>query len=163
MSNLLPPEAGVHQGSILGPIFNTIFTNELPQVVHEASCPLTHAEEAALFTIQCQECGGVCCYVDDSTYTVSGSDPVELSEKLSHKYSVLADFLTANKLKVNDEKTHLLVMSTRQKRRYRDTRTITINTPTATIQPSVVERLLGAQVHQDMQWKDISWITVKPS
>ena len=79
---------------------------------------------------------------------------MELSEKLTHKYSVLADFLTANKLKVNDEKTHLLVMSTRQKRHYRDTRTITINTPTATIQPSVVERLLGAQVHQEMHWKE---------
>jgi hypothetical protein len=31
---------------------------------------------------------------------------------------------------------------------------ITITTPTATIRPSTVERLLGAQVHQDMRWKD---------
>ena len=29
-----------------------------------------------------------------------------------------------------------------------------INTPTATIMPSVVERLLGAQVHQDMRWRE---------
>ena len=35
MSNLLPLEAGVPQGSILGPLFYTIFTNELPQIVHE--------------------------------------------------------------------------------------------------------------------------------
>ena len=109
---------------------------------------------SAIFTIQCQECGGVCCYADDSTYTAAGGDQVELSEKLSHKYSVLADFLTLNKLKFNDEKTHLIVMSTRQKRAHRDTSTLTINTPTATINPSEVERLLGAQVHQDMRWKE---------
>ena len=75
---------------------------------------------------------------------------MELSAKLTQKYSALADFLTANKLKVNDDKTHLLVMSTRQKSCHRDTSNITINTPTATITPSVVERLLGAQVHQDI-------------
>ena len=36
----------------------------------------------------------------------------------------------------------------------KDTSTITINTPTAIITPSTVERLLGAQVHQDMRWRD---------
>jgi hypothetical protein len=154
LSGHLALEAGVPQGSILGPILYTIFTNELPQVVHEDSCPVRDVEGSAIFSIQCQECGGVCCYADDSTYTAAGSDPVELSEKLSHKYTVMADFLTLNKLKVNDDKTHLLVMSTRQKRAHRDTSTLTINTPTATINPSEVERLLGAQVHQDMRWKE---------
>ena len=79
---------------------------------------------------------------------------MELSSKLTQKYSALAEFLTANKLIVNDDKTHLLVMSTRQKRQYRDTSTITISTPTAMITPSKVERLLGAQVHQGMKWKE---------
>ena len=106
------------------------------------------------FTIQCLERGGVCCYTDDSIYTATGDNPQELSDKLSHKYTVLAEFLTASKLKVNDDKTHLLVMSTRQKRRHRDTSSITITTPTAIITPSTVERLLGAQVHHDMRWKE---------
>ena len=35
-----------------------------------------------------------------------------------------------------------------------DTTTIHINTPTAVIGPSSVEKLLGAQVHQDMKWKE---------
>ena len=73
---------------------------------------------------------------------------------MTQKYNSLAQFLTSNKLKVNDEKTHLLVMSTWQKRRFIDTSTITINTPTAVIKPSTVERLLGAQVHKDMHWKE---------
>ena len=152
MSGLLPLEAGVPQGSILGPIYYTIFTNELPQVVHELDCPLHGDPGASIFTIQCQECGGVCCYADDSTYTVRGRDPADLSEKLSRKYKVVADYLTDNKLKVNDDKTHLLVMTTRQKRRFVDTNSVQIETPTATISPSSVEQLLGAQVHQDMRW-----------
>jgi hypothetical protein len=154
LSSPLSLIAGVPQGSILGPLFYTIFTNELPEVVHEADCPHREADGIVLFNTQCQECGGVCCYADDSTYSVQGSDPVELSSKLTQKYNDLADFLTANKLKVNDEKTHLLIMTTRQKRWHRDTTNITINTPTALVTPSAVERLLGAQVHQDMKWKE---------
>ena len=107
---------------------------------------------AAIFSIQCLGCGGVCCYADDSTFFVRDKDPDRLSEKLSRKYKVMADFLTDNKLKVNDEKTHLIVMTTRQKRRFVDTNTVQIETPTATISPLSVERLLGAQVHQDMCW-----------
>ena len=95
-------------------LFYTIFTNELPEVVHEVSCPIRNIEGVAIFHTQCRDCGGVCCYADDSTYTVQGSDPDELSVKLSKKYSALADFLTANTLNENDDKKHLLVISTRQ-------------------------------------------------
>ena len=142
------------QGSILGPIYYTIFTNELPQVIHQHDCPAQDEPDANIFTIQCNECGGLCCYADDSTYTVRGKDPAVLSEKLSSKYKVMADFLTDNKLKVNDDKTHLLVMTTRQKRRVVPTNNIRIETPSATIHPSSVERLLGAQVHQDLRWAE---------
>ena len=81
---------------------------------------------------------------------------MELSQKLSQKYTIMADYLTANKLNVNDDKTHLLVMSTRQKRKHVDISdmTITTPTPTATVMSSSVERLLGAYVHEDMRWKD---------
>ena len=152
MSNLLALEAGVPQGSILGPLYYTIFTNELPQVVHEADCPQHDDPDADLFTIQCQGCGGICCYADDSTFTVSASDTEVLTEKLSKKYKVVAEYLTDNKLKVNDDKTHLLVLTTRQKRRHVNTDSVRIETPTAIITPSKVEQLLGAQVHQDMRW-----------
>ena len=53
LSGFLPLEAGVPQGSIHGPMLYTIFTNELPEVVHEESCPLKGVEESRLFSIQC--------------------------------------------------------------------------------------------------------------
>ena len=84
-----------------------------------------------------------CVYADDSTYTVAGKNAEELTKKLTDKYNIVADFLTDNKLKVND-KTHSLVMSTRQKMSYVDTITTRIQTPSASITPSVTDRLLGA-------------------
>ena len=152
MSGLLPLEAGVPQGSILGPIFYTIFTNELPQLVHKVNCPTTCLPGASIFTIHCQECGSLCCYADDSTITVTARSPAQLTDKLSAKYNAVADFLTDNKLKVNDDKTHLLVMTTRQKRRFIDTNSTSIHTPTETVYPSITEKLLGAEIHQDMKW-----------
>ena len=70
MSKLLPLEAGVPQGSILGPLYYTIFTTKLPEVVHNTNCPNRDDPQASLFNIYCQECGGLCCYADDSTFTV---------------------------------------------------------------------------------------------
>ena len=102
MSSLQILEAGVPQGSILGPLYYTIFTNELPQVVHGDDCPLKQNPGPRIFAMHCEVCGGVCCYADDSTFTVRGHSPRELSEKLTEKYRVLADFLTDNKLDTLD-------------------------------------------------------------
>ena len=66
----------------------------------------------------------------------------------------MADFHTDNRLKVNDDKTHMLVMTSRQKRRHVDTDSTRILTPSSTILPSRTERLLGAEIHQDMKWRE---------
>ena len=105
------------------------------------------------YRCHCVECGGVAVYADDSTYTASDTDQVRLSEKLSEKFEVMADYLTANRLKVNSDKTHLMVMTTQQNRRLHPT-TVNITTEAGAIEATQVDRLLGAYIHQDMKWTE---------
>ena len=65
----------------------------------------------------------------------------------------MADYLTANRLKVNNDKTHLLIMTTEQKRRKHPTRART-EVENDIIEPTQVERLLGNFIHQDMKWTE---------
>ena len=145
---------GVPQGSILGPLLYCIFTNDFPEVVQDEDCHATDAETSGpSYSSHCARCGGVTIYADDSTYTVSDKDQEKLSEKISVKFQNMANYLTANKLKVNSDKTHLLLMMTEQKRRHHPT-TVKIETGTETIETTEVERLLGAYIHQNMKWTE---------
>ena len=49
-------------------------------------------------------------YVDDGTYTYSHRDPNMLSTVLTSKYKVIEEYMVANKLVINADKTHLVVM-----------------------------------------------------
>ena len=109
LSSPLDVEVGVPQGSILGPLCYIIFTNDLPETIHEDT---VHDEHTASPNTHCLVCGGLCCFADDSTYSVGESDQDILSGKLTEKYKVIANYMTNNRLKLNDDKTHLLVMST---------------------------------------------------
>ena len=99
------------------------------------------------------------CYADDTTYTCSGSHSAELSNQLSDKYQVMSDFLVSNRLKLNDDKTHLMVMTTSQARAIRkgsskDSNKVKIITPSEVIEPSECEKLLGCWLHQDMKFDE---------
>ena len=72
---LSPPlniDCGVPQGSILGPLMYIIFTNDMPDLVHN------HAINIQDTQAYCPECGSTVCYVDDATYSVGHQDPAIL-------------------------------------------------------------------------------------
>ena len=56
-----------------------------------------------------------------------------------------------NRLKLNDEKTHLLIMSTRQKLRVTNIK-VKISTKNEVIKPIESEKLLGIIIQNDLKW-----------
>ena len=67
--------------------------------------------------------------------------PNILSEKLSAQYKTLAQYMGDNKLVINDDKTHLLVMGTRKHNALRSE--VSINTGTVMVRPVPSDKLLG--------------------
>ena len=91
----------------MGPLLYILFTNDLPEATHDHL-----AQGSSFYNVHCSSCGGMCSFADDSTFTVSRKNPEELDEIIDNKYKDIARYMTANKLVLNSDKTHLLVMAT---------------------------------------------------
>ena len=152
LSDFASADVGVPQGSVLGPLMYILFVNDLPEVVHGHPGQAVHEEgqNQALFNMNCHSCGGLCCYVDDSTYMFSSPDPGCLSDMLTEQYRKLSDYMGDNRLVINDDKTHLIVMGTPK---YKETRKlVNIDTGTVVVRPKETEKLLGLHIHQSLKW-----------
>ena len=145
---LSPPmsiECGVPQGSILGPLMYILYTNDIPDLAHN------HPVSSTQPSPYCHECGGTVCYVDDSTYSLAHTDPEVLSSSLTDQYQIISKYMAANKLVINDDKTHLLVMGTKSMAEKRNL--VRIEAGNHTIMPSKQEKLLGCIVSDNLKWR----------
>ena len=66
---------------------------------------------------------------------------------------MISEFMINNRLKLNDDKSHLIVISTRQARiRTQSCNLVEIKTPSEIIKPSSHEKLLGCWVQDCLKW-----------
>ena len=153
LSDVLEVDVGVPQGSVLGGLLYVLLVGELPQVIHENHSEAEYNQTSeSSYNTNCKNCGGLAAFVDDSTYSVSASNPQLLSEKLSAKYKKLAEYMGDNGLVINDDKTHLVVMGTKRNSEAR--KTVKIETGTVTIKPDTTEKLLGFQIHETLKFQE---------
>ena len=153
LSDVLEVDVGVPQGSVLGGLLYVLLVGELPQVIHEEHNEDEYNQTSeSRYNIHCEKCGGLAAFVDDSTYSVSATNPQLLTEKLSTKYKKLAEYMGDNGLVINDDKTHLVVMGTRKNNEAR--KNVKIETGTVTIKPDTTEKLLGFQIHETLKFQE---------
>jgi hypothetical protein len=156
-SEFLAVPTGVPQGSCLGPILYTIFTNKIPEIPKDhVSCQdEAHREKKrGLFGRSCRRCGIVTCYADDSTYNISSREDDRIQERLEEITRKFCAFLKANKLQLNDDKTVLVRMTTFQQHNWNPRETLALVAQNGKVVEPVVEtRLLGAIISNDLTWR----------
>ena len=86
--------------------------------------------------------------MDDGAYSYAHVHA--LSQVLTRKYNLLEDWISGNKLVINPDKTHLMVMGPKKITAKRAQ--VSIQAGTFTITPTETETLLGGHLHQSLQW-----------
>ena len=163
--NLL--ECGVPQGSIGGPLLWLCFTCDQPDVIHDhpvdgqdlhrgcngnGGVVLVPGVGEGVQEVEAQHggCGELVGYVDDGAYSYAHKDPAVLSAVLTQKYNLLADWMNNNKLVINPDKTHLLVLGSSGRAGLRQQ--VSLVADNHVIKPTESEKLLGGQIHQSLKW-----------
>ena len=142
LSKLLPTDTGVPQGSILGPLLYTLYTLAVPEIIHKEEIkdlwPPYHTGVDSF--------DNVVVYADDTTINLSAASETELSVKLEKTFKSVSEYMVSQGLKLNDEKSHLLVFNNNK-----ISQTV-LKTPLGIIHPSESEKFLGGIVQKDLKW-----------
>ena len=123
--------------------------------ITQGTCLRVHSHEKLSptgYDWECTDCGSLCCYADDSTLTISGPDPETVSHQIGEKYKALDTFMLNNRLVLNSDKTHLLVLSSPHRHRKFDNFNVSLNTGNEIILPQESEDLLGTTLSNNFMW-----------
>ena len=91
-------------------------------------------------------------YADDSTMTETGSTVEEIGQKLTASCTRVSEWMSSNKLKLNADKTHLLMLGTQE--RLRNTGQLDVYMDGLVLEESLekCEELLGVDIEANLKW-----------
>ena len=158
-SEMKTVEHGVPQGSIIGPLLYAIYVNDLSEAVKRNECqdPI-HLDRTKLFGRQCRKCGILISYTDDSTFTIGNRNRKDNEECMKRALKQIQEYLTDNKLFLNQPKTQLTEIMIQQKRTKTDGRPPTLTVRNDAGEMKVITdkpytRILGSNIANNMLWK----------
>ena len=130
---ILCEDDGVPQGSVLGGLFHVINSNDFPA---------------------CHQEGEAVVYVDDDSDTVHAAEPEQLKNLIQKEAENSAMWLSDNGLCVAGDKSKLLVVGTRQRRKQKLNNKMSINVDGQEIVETESEKLLGVIINNELTWKN---------
>lgn len=129
LSNIKSLQCGVPQGSCLGPLLYSIFTNDLPCVLKNACMAI---------------------YADDTTIYVSAENTKELNNMLQEELMLVSEWVSENRLKLNISKTKSLILGSRHA--LRTDQELCISLQGVAIEQVKEAKLLGVTLEGTLLW-----------
>ena len=129
-----------------------MLTSDLPDCIHN------HKTANFEPPVHCAADGDMTTFVDDSTSFYGHADPMVVKEVTQRNYIATENYMHANKLNINGDKSHLLVLTKGDsvaagvgaaERR----ETVTLEAGGKVIRGSEQERLLRGIIHQSGTWR----------
>ena len=118
---------------------------DLPDVTH------SHSVDYKDPVVHCSEDGDMVTFVDDATHYFADNDADKVTEKISQKFEIIEKYMNENKLVINGDKSHLVVL--RKRAQEMEASRVVLRAGNHVIKQSNSEKLLGATIDQSGGWR----------